>query len=700
MSTLRGAGRIALVVCLFVGCGDNLRRSIGETGILEVTPNGGLMTTESGGTASFDVVLTVQPPAQIIVTLASTNPKEGRVDTSMLTFDDRNWNVPQRVTVTGLDDDVADGDQVYAISLDAGENGSDDVAIANRDDDVIGVTATPTGNLQTSESGNTATFEVSLTSKPTANVTIPVTSSDPGEGTVAPLTLTFTPDTWNSAQTVTVTGVDDLISDANQTYTIMLAPVSSGDPKYNMFDPTDLALTNLDNDTANFFVSPSTGLQTTESGGTATFNVVLLSQPMADVTVPVSSNTPTEGTSSVSNITFTSLNWNSPREVTVTGQNDAVADGTRTYQIVLGAAVSADTNYAGRDPSDVSVSNLDNDTAGILVSGNQLTTTESGGNDVFTVVLLSQPTSPVTINVSSNDPTEGVASPTPLTFTATNWMTPQTVTVAGMDDAITDGDQVYVVALAAATSADAGYANVDPNDITVTNIDNEQAGITVFPTSGLFVSEFGDVDTFEVVLNFQPTSDVTITLTSSAPAEGTVFPASLTFTPFNWNTPQTVTVTGLDDGIADGDQVFSIITNPATSLDSTYALLDAANVTVTNVDDDSASVFVKARRRIFTSEDPNSQATFRVRLTTQPTSDVTCPIQSSDPSEGTVSPTLLTFTPANFAQFQLVTVIGVDDPDPDGDTLFTILLGACTSADPSYNGYDPRDVSVVNRDNE
>ena len=56
-----------------------------------------------------------------------------------------------------------------------------------------------------------------------------------------------------------------------------------------------------------------------------------------------------------------------------------------------------------------------------------------------------------------------------------------------------------------------------------------------------------------MVLNTQPTADVTIALSSSDTTEGTVGPASLTFTTANWNVAQTVTVTGVDDAVVDGD---------------------------------------------------------------------------------------------------------------------------------------------------
>ena len=98
----------------------------------------------------------------------------------------------------------------------------------------------------------------------------------------------------------------------------------------------------------------------------------------------------------------------------------------------------------------------------------------------------------------------------------------------------------------------------------VTNTDNDAAGITVTPTSGLVTTEAGGTATFTVVLNAQPTADVTIALCSSSDTtEGTVAPASLMFTAANWNTAQTVTVTGVDDAVDDGDVAYTIVTAAA-----------------------------------------------------------------------------------------------------------------------------------------
>ncbi len=116
------------------------------------------------------------------------------------------------------------------------------------DNDVAGITVTPTSGLTTSELGGTATFTVVLTSKPAANVTIGISSGDTSEGTVSPPTLTFTPSNWASPRTVTITGVDDAEVDGNVAYAVITAAATSADPNYNGLNPADVSAINQDNE--------------------------------------------------------------------------------------------------------------------------------------------------------------------------------------------------------------------------------------------------------------------------------------------------------------------------------------------------------------------------------------------------------------------------------------------------------------------
>ncbi|MFO0014455.1 MAG: S8 family serine peptidase [Planctomycetota bacterium] len=227
--------------------------------------------------------------------------------------------------------------------------------------DAILVSA-PSGTI-TTEAGGSVTFNVRLNSQPTDNVTIPISSSDTTEGSVSSTSLVFTPANWNTAQTVTVTGVNDAIADGNIAYSVLLGPTVSTDTNYNNVDPNDINLTNQDNDVAGVIVSAPSGTTTTEAGGSVTFNVRLNSQPIANVAIPVSSSDTTEGSVSTSSLVFTPANWNTAQTVTVTGVNDTIVDGNIAFSVILGLASSTDSVYSGVNPSDISLTNLDDDTA-------------------------------------------------------------------------------------------------------------------------------------------------------------------------------------------------------------------------------------------------------------------------------------------------------------------------------------------------
>jgi len=110
--------------------------------------------------------------------------------------------------------------------------------------------------------------------------------------------------------------------------------------------------------------------------------------------------------------------------------------------------------------------------------------------------------------------------------------------------------------------------------------------VVVIPTTGLVTTEGGGNDTFVVMLNNEPTALVTVGLSSNDTTEGTVSPTVVTFTNLTWNIKQTVTVTGVDDNLLDGDIAYLVITSAAVSADADYAGYDTLDVNVTNIDDE------------------------------------------------------------------------------------------------------------------
>jgi hypothetical protein len=221
---------------------------------------------------------------------------------------------------------------------------------------IVHTSATPVVH----ESYGTLQMQLVLTARPSAAVAVTLSSSEPTHASVSPSVLTFTPKNWATPQLALIVGVADLVADGAHEVTIATLPAVSADARYADLDAADFALSVLDDTDAGITVRPLNGLATTESSGTATFNIVLHSMPTASVKIPLSSTDPSEGTVPES-VTFEPSQWNEPRLVTITGVDDNVPDGDQPYEIVLGAVVSTDPAYAGLSPAKVQVANVDNE---------------------------------------------------------------------------------------------------------------------------------------------------------------------------------------------------------------------------------------------------------------------------------------------------------------------------------------------------
>tara|TARA_B100001123_G_scaffold151212_1_gene174865 strand:+ start:1078 stop:2901 length:1824 start_codon:yes stop_codon:yes gene_type:complete len=556
----------------------------------------------------------------------------------------------------------------------------------------------------TTEAGGTETVQVRLTSMPLSTVTVIPSSSDNSEGQVSPDTLSFTNENWNTYQTLTISGVDDDVTDGTQSYHIDFQ-LSTEDTKYSSLSLSSLSISNQDDEVAGVVVGTISG-NTSESGGTATFTVKLNSQPEADVTISVSSNNSNEGTVNPSTLEFSSSNWNSSQTVTVTGVDDSsdpVVDGNTSYKINLGNTVSSSTHYNDLKSATVELSNTDSESPGVTLSSRSLTTSENGTNATFTVKLDHKTTSDVTINLQSDDPGEGSPSPSALTFTTTNYSSAQTITVQAVDDAFFDDNQSYTIALKTISGTGTAYDGFDPADVSVTNTDNESAdGVGIeTSTSSISVSETGSTASFTLRLKSEPTANVVLSITSSNTAEGVVSPSSLLFSRNNWSTSQTVTVTGIDDYYDNGSTSFSIIVGSPVTSDTNYSAKPASAINATNVDNDTAGITIIASDNQ-TGEDGDN-GTLLVLLDSRPFGDVILSVTSDNTTETKVSPDNLTFTTSNWNSSQTVTLIGIDDDDNDSNQSFNITVaGSSHTTSNGETSYDnlSSSVQVTNVDNE
>jgi hypothetical protein len=107
-------------------------------------------------------------------------------------------------------------------------------------------------------------------------------------------------------------------------------------------------------------VTAASGLTTSEQGASATYKVRLANAPTANVTVPIASSNAHEGEPSPAQLVFTPQNWSVDQNVVVSGRNDCVRDGSKSYQVTNGKAVSNDPNYIGISGAPVNLVNQDN----------------------------------------------------------------------------------------------------------------------------------------------------------------------------------------------------------------------------------------------------------------------------------------------------------------------------------------------------
>ncbi|MEM7048277.1 MAG: IPTL-CTERM sorting domain-containing protein [Acidobacteriota bacterium] len=470
-----------------------------------------VQTSEAGVTASFTVALEAPPNAPVAIPVGAAPAGEGTVSTTSFSFDAGNWDQPQTVTVTPVDDGIPEASMAYSIALgpasSPGDPGYDGlilpaVAVENLDDDSAGIAANPLNDLAIAESGTTETLALSLIAPlaPGETVTVPLSVSPAGIASV-PASVVFTEADGTNPRNVTVTPIDDLVFDQDSPFTVVTGDPTSNNPIYDALGATDLPdISGLreENDVVGAVVTPdATPLTTDESGTTASFSVVLTSEPLAAVNIELFSSDVTEGTLSTAVLSFDAGNWDMPQTVTVTGQADDFDDNDLDYTIsLLPDADSADPFYAVFDPNDVAAVNLDDDTAGFTIVPLDVVVAENGAESLVAIRLTAQAAFdavPVTLPLTVDDASEAeisvdggpFADNATLEWQQDEWQDDRLVTIRGVDDELLDGDIFFRVETGDPVGGDLSFAALtaeDVLDIQGLNVDDET--VVEVPTLG------------------------------------------------------------------------------------------------------------------------------------------------------------------------------------------------------------------------
>tara|TARA_R110000823_G_scaffold284631_1_gene402957 strand:- start:307775 stop:314659 length:6885 start_codon:yes stop_codon:yes gene_type:complete len=680
-------------------------------GLTIIESDGNTTVSETGTTDEFTVRLSSRPTSDVIIDISSGDTGEATISPSSLIFTQFNWNLTQTVTVTGVSDAVFDGDQNTTITLSVNDASSNDFFDPMADQTVTVTTteAPPAVNLSVSSNTGTeedgtiitviATAARAVVGDQAINLAVSGTGITGADYILSAGSITIL--NGETTGTVTFTIQDDALGEGNETATLAITNPSGG-ILLGTTKSQDVVITDNDPIEVNLSANTNSG---SEIGTVITLQVTSAFPVVGDQTVDLSvSGTDITFTDyALINPNITILDGQTSNTISFTIQDDTYVEDTETATITM-SNPSAGLVLGATATLDITI--IDNDVAGfnITESDGNTSVSETGTTDDFLVKLDRRPTSDVVIDISSGDLGEATVSPTQLTFTINTWNTAQTVTVTGVDDNFVDGDQNTTITLSIndANSNDL-FDPVADQTLTVTTIDDDAVGFTVTQSDGnTAVSETGTTDEFTVVLSAQPASDVIIDISSGDTGEATVSHASLTFTAANWNAPQTIIVTGVDDALVDGNQntTVTLSINDAGSDDS-FDLLADQTIMVTTVDDDTPGFTIVESDGSTEVSETGTIDNFTVVLNSQPTSDVLIDVSSGDLGEATVSPTSLTFTTANWNTPQTIIVTGVDDALVDGNQTTNITLSINDgSSDDLYDPLADQVVSVITTDND
>ena len=540
------------------------------------------------------------------------------------------------------------------------------VVVTITDDDTAGVTVTPT-ELFVVEGGS-GSYRVALGTQPSADVTVAVAAGHAGTNitlsgdTLTDDALTFTPDNWSTAQTVTVTAVQD--DDATASPDVTLTHTVSGTGEYAGVTAADVVVSITEDDEPGVTI-PETELTIVE-GATATYTVVLDTKPTDAVTVAVAGHADTDITLSGDTLTddaltFTSDDWNTAQTVTVTAaqDDDAASDDAVTLTHTANGGDYVDVQET------VTVTIVEKDTSVLSVEAAQAA--EDGGNMEFTVSISAASGEEVTVDYATSDGTatkgqDYTETTGTLTFPALV-ADSKTILVPVADDAV-DEEEEETFTLTLSNVQGASLAGGESTlAVTGTITDDDDPAVTAsFGQASYSVAEGGTVEV-TVTLSADPEREVAVQLThdpqgDTGSEDYSGVPGNLVFQ--KGDTEKSFTFSATDDDIDDDGE--SVALGFGTMPDG---VSPGTTATVTITDDDTAGVTVS---KSALSVDEGGSGTYTVKLATQPTGDVTVAVAGHSGTDITLSgDTLtndaLTFTADNWDSAQTVTVTAGEDDD-------------------------------------
>ena len=576
------------------------------------------------------------------------------------------------LTITPVDDEVAEGDETIEVEGMAvvGNTGVERivrvVTITLKDDDLPGVVIDPTV-LAVPEGGNN-TYTVKLTTEPTANVRVGMTAVlSATDISVDSEVLTFTPDNWNEAQTMTVRAVED--NDAITNDPVTLTHTASGGG-YDDVVVDDVTVTITENDTPMLSIA-DVSLQEADANMTFTVALNVLSDKEITVDYATSDGTATAGDdyTAVSATTLTFAAETTSQTFTVPILEDDLDEGDETFTVTLSNAINA-TLSGGETTLEATGTIIDEDRKPIVtLTPADLSVAEDAGTMDFTVSLDAESSKEITVDYATSDVTAiagkdyTAVSLTTLTFAAGE--TEKTFTVPILEDDIDEDNETFIVRLSAPVNA-AFAGDVSAIEATGTITDNDD--LPSLSIADVSLVEANANMTFTVTLSAASGKTVTVDyatsdVTASEPADYAETDGTLTFSP--GETEKTFPVTIKEDFVDEEEEETFTVTLSNWS----NATVADATATGTIEDDDIPQLVVSFDPATYTV-DEGSEVTVTVRLNVDP--EQTVSIRIGKTHEGGATSADYSGVPGNLIfnageTEKTITFMAADDDIDDDD---------------------------------
>ena len=523
--------------------------------------------SENGGAVSVTASLS-GPSSEDVIIAISASPTSHAVSDDFtitpngtLTIAAGSTHSTGAVTITAVDNSVDEPDKSVTVSASAtGREVADpsSLTLAITDDEATQVTL-ELSSYSISENGGAADVTAYLGVPSSEDVTVvvsatPVSPAAEGDFTITSNnTLTIEAGSTHSADTVTITAVDNSVDGPDKSVTVS-ATVSGRD----VIAPSSQTLTIADDEDAPALTLILSASSISENGGAADVTASLSHPSSQDLGIEVSASPEPPAVSddftitSNTTLTIAAGSTHSTGVVTITGVDDSVDEPDKS--VMVSATVSGD--HEVNAPSSQSLAITDDDATPTLTLELSASSISENGGDADVSAYLSGPSSQdvtVTISVSPTSPAVNgdftISSNATLIISAGSTHSTDVVTITGVDDRVDAPHKSVTVS----ATVSGGHGVSAPSNQALTIRDDDDAPTLTLVLSPSSISENGGVANVTASLSHPSSQDVVLVVSASpdSPAFSDYFTITsnkiLTIKAGATDSTGTVTITGVDN---------------------------------------------------------------------------------------------------------------------------------------------------------